>query len=207
GCQSLHAAAPPEDRSRPQKGDTRRHRLDRADRIGPLATLLALAPLIKGVEDFEGQNGEERSRDRNQDMGAQSRSQKMLLALEPDDRAENTRQHKPDGDNVLGEIGIDQAETIADFHEPHRGKDFSQAQLCPAAPVPSTSVLPPGQRPGGDAARGSTYPSLICSLTSLGRASTARSNALIESSNAKVSEISGLRSTLPEAISAMARSY
>ena len=41
----------------------------------------------------------------------------------------------------------------------------------------------------------------------LGRPSTARSNALIESSKAKVSEISGLRSTRPEAIRAMARSY
>src|SRR5690606_29056036 len=61
-----------------------------------------------------------------------------------------------------------------------------------------------GRRPG-EGAFG--YSIDICSFTSVGRASTARSKAWIASSNGKVAEISGLRSTRPEAMSAMARSY
>lgn len=47
---------------------------------------------------------------------------------------------------------------------------------------------------------------VIWSLTSSGRPSAARSKAAIPSLNGKLPEISGLRSILPEAMSAMARS-
>ena len=47
----------------------------------------------------------------------------------------------------------------------------------------------------------------ICSLTSAGRPSAARSKASIERSKSKVEEISGLRSTLPEPMRLSARSY
>ena len=79
--------------------------------------------------------------------------------------------------------------------------DYTQAD-APDLAARRGSVCRPGA--GGRHAQSA---SLICSFTSLGRASTARSKAAMLCSKAKVSEISGLRSTLPEAISAIARSY
>ena len=76
----------------------------------------------------------------------------------------------------------------------------------PARPIPASSCRSRSPSLSHSALRPQSG-ILICSFTSDGRPSTARSNAAIESSKANVSEISGLRSTRPEANSAMARSY
>src|SRR5690606_25873945 len=127
---------------------------------------------------------------RYQDMRTQARPGRMRLALEADDRTENARQHEPDGDDVLGQISIDQAETIADFHEPHPEQEPLQPNCPSPLLVPPgrqySPRSPPGRWPDGGSQDLVTQPSRICSLTSLGRASTARSNALIESSKANV---------------------
>lgn len=114
---------------------------------------------------------------------------------------------------------------------PGRVRTGGEAKRCrarPSALTPETLASPRGPpgldhpvdpilaRPAGSrlcrskhlATRHGNYSATrICNFTSPGLASTARSNAFIESSKAKVSEISGFRSTLPEAIRAMARSY
>jgi len=94
---------------------------------------------------------------------------------------------------------------------PSRSRDKSRARTGRAARRPTASRC--GRKgPWGKALVGAGAPRhqgliRICSLTSDGRAATARSNALTESANEKVSEISGFRSTRPDPIRARARSY
>ena len=102
------------------------------------------------------------------------------------------------------------AEPVEDAARAGRHRDRSQASTRLRRGITERHGSTGPMERAGDRAAGpgdaSPRQSLICSFTSLGRPSAARSKAATLSSNGNVSLTSGLRSTLPDAIIARARS-
>jgi hypothetical protein len=108
-----------EDGAGAEKGDPGGHRLDGADRIGARA----FATRLDRVENLESENGEEGCGDGHQNMGAQPRLSGVNLAFESDHRPQEGRDQQANGDDMLGEIGLNEAEFVADIHGSDPGCD------------------------------------------------------------------------------------
>ncbi|MNW02443.1 hypothetical protein D3C71_1982250 [compost metagenome] len=66
--------------------------------------------------NLESENGEQSCRHGDEDMRAQACLGGVPLPLEADHCAENGRDQQADGDDMLGQIGLDEAEFVADIH-------------------------------------------------------------------------------------------